>query len=357
MCGSVYGAMNEQEHQRVWKHVAGEVRREGIPSYVRSWRYATDDGPPVSSIHEIARRLREYHHHTFLSRPNGTFVSSEADATGARAGSDSPREKRTRRLSPREQDRLLRRPPAFEVLLHPPSHVGSEADATENGGGGGGGVGIMRLFTFALSGLSKEAASERSFRLGRCIRAQFRAWRERDRIRGLILDLRRHSGGSFWPVLYGLSDLLVNVPLFAWVSDANVPSPRSKKWLRIERIAEDEMYGTSTTAFDASRAPPELAVAPFPVAVLVGDRTSSSGEIAAALFQGKRDVRSFGTPTSGELTANAGYGAPHGYALTLTVSLVATTDGRVEERIRPDVVTARPLSVALRWMTDDDGVD
>ena len=354
--------MKVDEHERVWKHVAGVVRRKGIPQYVQNWRYATDDGPPVTSMYEVARRLREYHHHTFLSRPNGGMMpispetdDDDDDGTTAddtkeiRSPSLLPptlplREKRTRRLSSREQDRLLRRPPVFELL-----YTDDEAKGKK-----GRGIGVMRLFTFAMSGLSKEASSERSFQLGRAIRAQFRTWRERDSIRGLILDLRKHSGGNFWPVLYGLSDLLVDVPLFAWVSEASVPpvsGPRSKKWLRIERIAEDEMYGTSTTTFDTSRRPPpRLAIDHFPVAVLVGDHTSSSGEIAAALFQGKSNVRSFGTPTSGELTVNEGYGVPHGYTLYLTVTLVATTDGRVEERIRPDVVTTRPLQASLKWM-------
>lgn len=52
---------------RLWKLVAKATRRRGIPSYVDAWKYRDTDGPDPCEEHEIARRLNDYHHHTFIA--------------------------------------------------------------------------------------------------------------------------------------------------------------------------------------------------------------------------------------------------------------------------------------------------
>lgn len=77
------------------------------------------------------------------------------------------------------------------------------------------------------------------------------------------------------------------------------------------------------------------------VAVLLGEMTSSSGEMLAISFQGRERTRSFGAPTFGTTTSI--YSAPDQYGSMLGIAwaYVADRNGRkVYPQVTPDVAIA-----------------
>jgi len=89
------------------------------------------------------------------------------------------------------------------------------------------------------------------------------------------------------------------------------------------------------------------------VAVVVSARTFSSGEIAAAMLQGKAGVRTFGrsASTQGALSVNQVIEVAQGIQLILTVRHVRTSDGRLhsDEILHPDEISDSPVEAAVRW--------
>jgi carboxyl-terminal processing protease len=117
---------------------------------------------------------------------------------------------------------------------------------------------------------------------------------------GWIVDLRNDGGGTMWPMLAGLDPLLGDGPFGFFVSaQGSVP------WLRTSRgIA---------SAMPTGQAPPPpafaLAHAAAPIAVLIGPRTGSSGEMTALALIGRPGVRVFGAPSAGFTSANGTFHA------------------------------------------------
>jgi Peptidase family S41 len=170
------------------------------------------------------------------------------------------------------------------------------------------------------------------------------AWRRAGRTRGLIVDLRRHRGGDVYTFATGLRSLFEGVARYAW---------GARRVARAEARWEVGLSG-APSAFTT-----DALSCGFPVAVLVGPRTASAGEADAAMLFGKPRVRVFGAgPTAGLLSGNRVLplgGAFGAVELVLTGALVTTTDGtfHTEERIVPDVLTARPLAAAKKWIGEE----
>jgi hypothetical protein len=96
-----------------------------------------------------------------------------------------------------------------------------------------------------------------------------------------------------------------------------------------------------------------------PVAVLLGPHTASSGEAVAVAFRGRPDTRSFGEPTAGLSTANAGFGLPDGSEIFLTTAVDIDRMGHAYGgKLKPDVMVSitaagghdATLAAALAWL-------
>ncbi|TXC66747.1 hypothetical protein FSC37_15815 [Piscinibacter aquaticus] len=153
---------------------------------------------------------------------------------------------------------------------------------------------------------------------------------------GWILDLRSNSGGNMYPMLAGLWPLLGDGDL----GHFDFPSGR-KAW------------GMESGSFPG-RMPSLRALPPATpvlqrqrVALLIGPRTASSGEIVAIAFAGRHGVRSFGHQTAGQASANRAVPLPDGSILALTVAQVSDRSGRVyPQGIEPDVRLPLPAVAA-----------
>jgi C-terminal processing protease CtpA/Prc len=184
--------------------------------------------------------------------------------------------------------------------------------------------------------------------VGRCRRALDR-WIGMG-MRGLVVDLTSHHGGSYRPALHAIGlHVLKGCHLFDW--------ERGKWCQRKTYDGEAEHSVELEPGSQAGRRVPSGGLRRLStsarVAVVVSEGTSSSGEIAAAMLHGKEGVRTFGSSasTGGALSVNGGIEVAPGIVLNLTQALVRTSDGKLhsDECLHPDEVSGSPVDAAVRW--------
>lgn len=171
---------------------------------------------------------------------------------------------------------------------------------------------------------------------------------------GWIVDLRDNTGGNLWPMLAGIGPLLG-----AEVVGSLTNSPPGVVW----RYRDGRSWsGDSTlpTAFDGwgTSVGPKLTHGDAPVALLIGRKTASSGEMTTLAFLGRRDVRSFGDSTAGYASSNKTLPLRDGATLIVTSAYPRDRLGRrYPLHIAPDELVAAsdstddaPMRRASTWL-------
>lgn len=160
---------------------------------------------------------------------------------------------------------------------------------------------------------------------------------------GVILDFSNNTGGNMWPMLVGLSPVLTEGVL-GYFRDAHGVDKEIEK--RGDKIF---FNGSSHVLNAASAQQPESAARR--IAVIVGPRSSSSGEIVPIMFTGQENVQVFGRPTSGRSTANSTFTLPNGGLANITTAVTVNRHGKVfDSQVEPDTLTDNPGLVAARWV-------
>ncbi|MBB4131204.1 hypothetical protein GGR62_001986 [Xanthomonas campestris] len=153
---------------------------------------------------------------------------------------------------------------------------------------------------------------------------------------GWVVDLRHNRGGTMWPMINGLHALLGDAVLGSFVDASGKQSP----W-QARSVAR-------------SSASPGSLQTDRPVAVLVGPRTASAGEMVAISFRGRASTRSFGQPTSGQTTGNRSVELPGGGLLAIAGSYTQDRSGhRIDGALQPDAVLdpqADAIEAAAQWL-------
>jgi carboxyl-terminal processing protease len=169
---------------------------------------------------------------------------------------------------------------------------------------------------------------------------------------GWVVDLRQNIGGNMWPMLAGLGPILGEGQVGAFVS----PDGEQVGWTYTDGQAwEGDSLQAAVTgvAYELGEPLP-------PVAVLIGRRTSSSGEAIVVAFRGRPNTRSFGRVTTGLSTSNENFALSDGAWIFLTVSEFADRTGqRHGGVIAPDQVIwaeeaedALTLQAAVDWLLE-----
>jgi C-terminal processing protease CtpA/Prc len=161
---------------------------------------------------------------------------------------------------------------------------------------------------------------------------------------GWIIDLSQNGGGNMWPMLWGLDPLLGPSPFGKFLKNDGI----DENWVR----ANGYIFPTSEK-LQESPVSFTLKHSNAPVAVLIGPRTGSSGEMVAIAFKGRNDVRHFGSPTAGLTSANTTHKLSDGAYLVLTSAGVSDRLSReYSGPIIPDELVAfdNAKSAAKIWL-------
>lgn len=161
----------------------------------------------------------------------------------------------------------------------------------------------------------------------------------RDKINGVVLDLRGNTGGDMGPMATAVSSLLPDGELMYYhYRSYDVPV-----------TLKDGVISNAGTGGKSLYPDEKLKV---PVAILTDDMTASSGEALTLCFRGLENVKTFGAPTAGYTSVNMLYSLYDGAQMYLTVAFDKARTGEVFEEtpIEPDVVTDSPLEAALEWL-------
>lgn len=142
---------------------------------------------------------------------------------------------------------------------------------------------------------------------------------------GWIVDLRNNGGGNVFAMLAGIGPLLGN---------GNAGGGVTAEGRTIFRAYND---GTSGDA-SISKGPYILSTSNPPIAVLIGNKTASSGEALALAFVGKANSRTFGLPSAGATSGNSPFPLSDGAVLNLAIThMMDSADKVYTGKIEPDV--------------------
>lgn len=145
---------------------------------------------------------------------------------------------------------------------------------------------------------------------------------------GWVVDLRDNTGGAMWPMLAGLFPLLGEASPGAFVDREGKVTPWKIRGAR------------------------ECDLSQAPVAVLIGPRTASSGEMTAIAFIDRPNARFFGQPSAGLATGNSSISLPDGARVALTTTRAQDRSGHILEQVKPDEAAEgeSALEAATRWL-------
>lgn len=161
----------------------------------------------------------------------------------------------------------------------------------------------------------------------------------RDKIKGVVLDLRGNTGGDMGPMATAVSSLLPDGELMYYhYHSYDVPV-----------TLKDGVISNAGTGGKSLYPEEKLNVS---VAILTDGMTASSGEALTLCFRRLENVKTFGAPTAGYTSVNMLYSLYDGAQMYLTVAFDKARTGEIfkETPIEPDVATDSPLEAALEWL-------
>lgn len=172
-------------------------------------------------------------------------------------------------------------------------------------------------------------------------------------LRGCIVDLRRNTGGTLWPMLAAIGPLAGSGQLGAFVS-----AHSSADW------SYDAATGVAKSGdYELAKVDsPHRLRDTLPVAVLTGPLTTQFGEALAIAFAGRARTRRFGEGTRGIPIGNTSLPLADGALLVVTVTVDADRTGaRYDDVLPPDEVVATDwarfgkaddpvIAAACRWL-------
>jgi carboxyl-terminal processing protease len=159
------------------------------------------------------------------------------------------------------------------------------------------------------------------------------------RPKGVIIDLRRNTGGNMLAMLGACVPFLKDGKLFDFVAqDKTTPVRLNKNQLAYENI---NLTVQNTVTFTD-----------LPIAILTDNQTASSAEVLLIALKGQEDVQSFGEETAGYATGVTLVPLYGKYALSLAAAKIRGIDDTLyeEKPIRPDIVTSSPEEDAKKWI-------
>jgi C-terminal processing protease CtpA/Prc len=158
-------------------------------------------------------------------------------------------------------------------------------------------------------------------------------------MKSIIIDLREHNGGSFMPVLNGLSKIFISGSLFG-IGSSKVEK-NENKWISYvnEKIR-------ITTYIEPN-------LIDLRIAVLVNSNTASAGEFIALCLK-RPGVKFFGEDTRSLLSFNNNYNICSNEIISLTNEYPTSINLEFlkDTKISVDHFSTRPKLRAKQWLTN-----
>ncbi|MFD2586972.1 S41 family peptidase [Croceitalea marina] len=152
--------------------------------------------------------------------------------------------------------------------------------------------------------------------------------KDKESVKGWVIDLRFNIGGNAYVMLTALYDLLGDSVVYNSMDTHG-------KIIGSNRLENGTFYSNdSLKAKVEVRSKPNLKI---PVALITGKMTGSAGEDIAVAFKNRKDVIFIGEPTYGLLTGNDMFELPFNNKIALTLSYVVDEENKYREYITPDI--------------------
>jgi carboxyl-terminal processing protease len=155
---------------------------------------------------------------------------------------------------------------------------------------------------------------------------------------GVVVDLRRNTGGVMHPQFLGLHRLY---------GSGNVMGTRARdgkeQWISVRDRSYCHVSGAKTNCVLClpGRSAPQPDFRTVPVAVLLSEKTASSAEALALGFIGRSNTKTFGYPSAGLTTSNRILLLRDGAILQLAFAEMTDRNGKAyPSRIEPDEATS-----------------
>lgn len=170
--------------------------------------------------------------------------------------------------------------------------------------------------------------------------------RDKESLKGWIVDLRGNFGGDMSPMLLGVGPILgEGIVGYTAYPDGEIHSWRYDQG----KIYYDDIENVEVVV----NKPCKLIKAnPF-VAVLTDTLTASSGEAVTVAFKGRENTKSFGFKTYGVPTSNQKFELSDGSNMLITVAVFADRNKKqYSNSIEPDKVIEpeKALEAAIEWI-------
>lgn len=164
---------------------------------------------------------------------------------------------------------------------------------------------------------------------------------QKEKYKGVIIDLRNNVGGDMGPMIAGLSSLLEDGKLLTYIDKDN-----NKTSVNLNG-SETENGGTPVKLSKTSKVKQKF------IAILINKNTASSGEITALSFKDKKNVKYFGSNSAGYTSANTSIDLYDGSIMNLTTHKLKDQTGKIyiNNSIIPNVKINKPEKSALEWIT------
>lgn len=163
-------------------------------------------------------------------------------------------------------------------------------------------------------------------------------------IKGWIVDLRDNFGGNMWPMLLSIEPILGNGNVGYFLNS----NRQYESWKLFEGKAylNDTLVVTQENVFQLKNKNPY-------VAVLINNKTASSGEAISVAFKGRNKTKFFGDRTYGVSTGCKSYTLSDGSRINLATStFIDRNHIKYGNSITPDVKCKETETVekAIEWI-------
>lgn len=170
--------------------------------------------------------------------------------------------------------------------------------------------------------------------------------RDKEGLKGWIVDLRGNFGGDMSPMLLGVNPILGEGTMGYTI----YPDGKIHSW----NYNQGRMYYDDVDDAEVKVDNPYRLINPDPfVAVLTDTLTASSGEAVTVAFKGRRNTKSFGFKTYGVPTSNQKFQLSDGSNMLITVAVFADRNKKkYNTSIEPDTIIepVKALEAAIKWL-------